>query len=337
MSNIDEDIYCSKQPFDSTFFPVGSANFMDRNKNLLPFLCNLLQYANDETVSPVIVEPPADFDITPFTDFTGLSAVGDPRVSLGETMEATFVNFLPRMITQTEVMQSGGTQVIDNIICNADGVPIRESKTIPILLSLDLTGKNSYQYGAITVPPISATFEELMKPINPTEVTDYVNNYVYTSKKNHIDYFSLFISKYFLSDGWDVSLIAYKTPPIFLVKLDKGSKSIYIKYYTDVQNEVGCALGITSILTHFGTSNVDNRAMIIAIGNTIPDYKYLMENLDKADEWYDYLINNTMSSIEQNFTNIFSNIDSASAYINQNSTMNVPIVSAVDINCNLTI
>jgi hypothetical protein len=334
MSNIDEDIYCIKKPFDSTLFPVGSANFMNRSYNILPFLCNLLQYANDETVSPVIVEP-QEFDITPFTDFTGLTAVGDPRVSLGETMSATFINFLPRMIAQTEVMQSGGTQVIENIICNSDGVPIKESRTIPVLLSLDLTGKKPYQYGALTVPPISATIDELLTPINPTEVTDYVNNYVYNTKKDHITYFSQFLQTYFLSNGWGASLIAYKTPPVFLVKLDKDDKTVYIKYYTDVQNEVGCAIGATSILTHFGTSSVDNREMIIAIGNQIPDYKYLAQAPDKAQEWYEYLINNTMASVDSNYKNIFTNPDKANAYIEKISKLNVPIVSAVNIDCTL--
>jgi hypothetical protein len=332
MSNIDEDIYCSKQPFDSTLFPVGSSNFMDRNFNILPFLCNLLQYANDETVSPVIVEGP-EFDITPFTDFTGLTAVGDPRVSLGQTMSATFINFLPRIIAQTEVMQSGGTQIIENIICNADGVPIKESRTVPVLLSLDLTGQKPYQYGALTVPPISATIEELMIPINPTEVTDYVNNYVYSSKKDHITYFSQFLQTYFLSDGWTASLIAYKTPPIFLVKLDRNDKSVYIKYYNDVQNEVGCTIGQTSILTYFGTSNIENRAMIIAIGSEIPDYKYLLENLDKAQEWYEYLINNTMASVNDSFAKLFTNTQTATSYIAKMEELNVSTVSAVDIDC----
>jgi hypothetical protein len=335
MSNIDEDIYCSKQPFDSTLFPIGSANFMARNKNILPFLCNLLQYANDETVSPVIVEAP-EFDITPFTDFTGLTAVGDPRVSLGETMSATFINFLPRMIAQTEVMQSGGTQVIENIICNADGIPIKESRTIPVLLSLDLTGQKPYQYGALTIPPLSATIEDLMKPINPTEVTDYVNNYVYSLKKDHITYFSQFLQTYFLNNGWEASLISYNMPSVFLVKLDKDTQTIYIKYYTDVQNEVACTIGATSILTHFGTSNVENRAMIIAIGNQIPDYKYLIENPDKGEQWYQYLIDNTMASVDQNFSNLFTNTNAATAYIAKMDALNVPVVSAVDVNCNIS-
>ena len=334
MSDIDQDIYCSKQPFDSTLFPVGSSQYFNRGFNILPFLCNLLQYANDETVSPILVEP-TEFDITPFTDFTGLTAVGDPRVSLGDTLSATFVNFLPRMIVQTEVMQSGGTQVIDNIICNADGVPIKESKTVPILLSLDLTGQKPYQYGALLVPPVSSTFEDLMKPLNPTEVTDFVNNYVYAAKKDHITYFSEFLNKYFISDGWTTSLISYKTPAVFLVKLDKGTKSIYIKYYTDVQNEIACTIGATTILTYLGSSNVENRAMIIAIGNDIPDYKYLMQHSNKSDEWYDYLINNTMASVDDNYTKIFSDPTLANEYIAKMTALNSPVISSVKVDCSL--
>jgi hypothetical protein len=338
MSNIDEDIYCSKQPFDSTLFPVGSANFMDRNYNILPFLCNLLQHANDESVSPVIVEAP-EFDITPFTDFSGLTAVGDPRVSLGETMEATYINFLPRMITQTEVMQAGGTQVIDNIICNYDGVPIKESKTIPILLSLDLTGQKSYQYGAITVPPISATFEDLMKPINPEEVNSFVNDYILKAKKYHADDFIKFINSYFLVNNWTLSLVAFQTPPLFLLKLehytnDIVDNTIYIKYYEDIKDYIGCNLGIDTIQTYINNSGLTTNAMVIAIGNTIPNYKYLMENLDKADEWYQYLLNSTITTVQNHYTDVFSTPEKAAAYMQSYNTVTAPVLSSVDVQCN---
>jgi hypothetical protein len=329
---IDNDIFCTKTPFDPTLFPAGSAKFLDRNYNILPFLCDLLKYANDETVSPVLQEP-TDLDITPFTDFTGLSAVGDPRVPLGEVMEATFIYFLPRMITQTEVLQAGGTQVIDNVICNSDGVPIKQSQTIPILLSLDLSGKKPYQYGALTVPPVSATFEDLMMRIEPDEIKKYVNDYIYNAKKEHITFFVQFINDYFLTKGWVPTLLGYNTPPLFLIKLTKDDKIVYIKYHTDVQNETGCALGINSILTHFGTTNIDNRAMIIALGSEIQDYKKLMQDPDKAQKWYDYLTTTTIATLADNWSNLFTNTSAATAYMARMDQLYVPVTSAVDITC----
>lgn len=329
---IDEDVFCKKTPFDPTLFPVGSARFLDRDFNILPFLCDLLKYANDETVSPVLVEPP-EFDITPYTDFTGLTSVGDPRVSLGETLEATFVHFLPRMITQTEVSQAGGTQVIDNVICNADGVAIIDSQTIPILLSLDLTGNKPYQYGALKVPPVSASFEELMRRIEPDEIRDYVTNYVSDAKKEHVTYFVQFINNYFLVNGWTPTLIAYEKPPIFLVKLNKGEKQVYIKYFTDVKNEVGCGLGLSTITTHFGTTNLENRAMAMALGNDIPNYKKLLEDPDSGEQWYNYLTNVNMSTVTENWANLITNPTSAAAYIARMDALYVPVTSAIEVNC----
>jgi hypothetical protein len=338
MSNyIDEDIYCSTNPFDSTLFPVGSANFLDRTYSVLPFLCDLLKYANDETVSPVIVEAP-EFDISPFTDFTGLTAVGDPRASLGNTLQATFINFLPRIIAQTEIFQSGGTQVIDNIICDAEGQPIKTSSTIPALLSLDLTGKKPYQYGSLLVPPITETLEELLRPIDPQEVIDYVNIYVKSSIDEQVIYFARFITEYFLVNGWSPTLAAYEQPPIFLVKLTKDNEIVYIKYFTDVKHQLGCALGIRSIQTYFGTTTLDDRAMVVALSNDIPNYKYLMlEDPQKTREWYEYLINNTLAKITDNFTTVFSNTATALEYINRMEAITTAnsYVSAVNVDCAL--
>jgi hypothetical protein len=346
MSNIiDQDIFCrtlSSTPLDPTLFPIGSARLLNRNRDILPFLCNLLQYATDENLDPVIVEPPV-FDISPYTDFTGLTGVGDPRVSLGETMSATFINFLPRMITQTEVMQAGGTQVIDNIICTADGMPIRESQTVPILLSLDLTGKKSYKYGALTVPPISSTFEQLMKPINPQEITDFTSEYVKNARAHHADQFINFINTYFTnkSPTWQTSLVAFKYPPLFMVKLDKYtdttfktlSGSVYIKYYYDVKDYIGCNLGINSIQTYISSTGINTNAMVMAIGMEIPDYDYLMNNFNEAQAWYEHLSNTSFSSLLQDYTNIFSDFNKASAYVASHISTTTPIISSIDVNC----
>ena len=171
MNNVDPNLIdpsCITGPNLSSY-PIGSAQHLDPNYNILPFLCDLLTMATDPNATGLFTNPVTPFDITPFTNFSALTAVGDPRVSLGEAMTQTYINFLPRMITQTEVRQAGGSQVIDNYICTADGTPIKQSQTSHALLSLDLTGQKAYQYGAITVPPVSATFEELMKPIDPKE------------------------------------------------------------------------------------------------------------------------------------------------------------------------
>ena len=340
MSNyIDEDIFCTTSPLDSTLFPVGTANFLDRNYNVLPFLCDLLKHANDETISPVLVEPP-DFDITPYTDYSGLTGVGDPRVSLGSTLEAGMINFLPRMITQLEVAQAGGTQVIDNVICDAEGQPIRKSSTIAALLSLDLTGNKPYQYGSFTIPPITQTVEELLRPIEPQEVIDYVTEYIKVGKEEHVLYFARFITEYFLVNGWAPTLIAYEQPSIFLVKLVKDNQVTYIKYFPDVKHQVGCALGIRSIQTYINTASLEDRAMVTALSNDIPNYKFLMlEAPEKTRAWYEYLITFNVANINDNFTTMFSNTATALAYINSldttTATATVSSLSTVQVDCSL--
>jgi hypothetical protein len=338
MSNyIDEDIFCTTSPLDSTLFPVGSANLFDRNYSVLPFLCDLLKHANDETISPVLVEAP-EFDITPFTDYTGLTGVGDPRASLGATLESTLINFLPRMIAQTEVFQSGGTQVIDNVICDSEGQPVRNSTTIPALLSLDLTGNKPYQYGSLSIPPITQTIEELLRPIEPQEVIDYVTEYIKAGKEEQVIYFARFITEYFLVNGWVPTLIAYDQPSIFLVKLVKDNQVTYIKYFPDIKHQVGCALGIRSIETYINTTSLEDRAMVTALSNDIPNYKFLMlESPEKTRAWYEYLISFNVVNISDNFTTMFSNTATALAYINSldTATATVSSLSTVQVDCSL--
>jgi hypothetical protein len=298
-----------------SLFPVGTANHLDINYNILPFLCDLLKATTDNNVSPVLTDPPAPFDISPFTDFTALTAVGDPRVSLGETMTQTYIYFLPRVITQTEVRQSGGTQVIDNYICNGDGVPIKKTITGPILLSLDLTGKKPYKYGSITVPPISSTYEDLMKIIYPEEVTDFVKSYVSGAKEVHAEYFVDFIKTY-LSDWTVTSLDVFQLTRFIAVNLKKGNDVIYLKYYYDVANKVGCLLGLQQLnyfIQYTAPSSLNQAASYSSI---IPDYKKLMQNPTDALKFKELVLDNYKVTPDDIYTNIFANTAKAIAYFN---------------------
>jgi hypothetical protein len=305
----------SSNGLNSSFFPVGSAQHLDLNYNILPFLCELLKASTDDSVSPVLTEPPAEFDLTPFTDFTPLTAVGDPRVSLGETMTQTYIYFLPRVIAQTEVRQAGGTQLIDNFICTADGTPIKESKSIPVLL--DLVDGKPYQYGAITVPPISATFQELMRIIDPQEVRDYVEFYINSRRISYADDFASFIKKYF--PDWTVdSIDVFKLSKYLIVNLKKADKTVYIKYYEDVANKVACLLGLDKINYYLNYQTPTSMGAAAAHGSQIPDYKILMKdgNETKAQNWKNKILNNYSSTPEQLYTSILANSASAIAYFN---------------------
>lgn len=315
-NNINKDPYCNSPLLNPSLFPVGSATFLDPNYNILPYLCQLLQVANDETVNPVLVEPP-EFDITPFTDFSGLDSVGDPRVSLGLTISATLIYFLPRMITQTELLQSGGSQIIDNYICDQDGKPIKESKILPALLSLDLSGNKPFKYGALEIPPITVALEDLLKPITPEEVTGFVSNYVQNSRANNSKYFIRFLNTWFLADSrWKASLHAYLEGSFFFVKLEfydnpnssNYQKSLYIKYFEDQKHELGCALNLNEIIYHKGDL-FGNTALSKAMSAPIFDYKTVMSlPLSEQQIFYNNLINNfiTIRSQEIALQNLFN-------------------------------
>jgi hypothetical protein len=312
--NINTDPYCNNPLLDPSLFPVGSATFLDPNYNILPYLCQLLQVANDETINPVLATPP-EFDITPFTDFNGLASVGDPRASLGLSISATLINFLPRMITQTEVLQSGGSQIIENYICDPDGQPIKESKILPALFSL--SANQPFRYGALEIPPINLSLEELLRPINPEEVRNFVSNFVKNSRSNYSNYFLRFLNTWFLFDRrWKPSLHIYGSGGFFFVKLEfyenlsnsEYQKSLYLKYYEDQAHELGCKLGLTEIIYH--TENVfGNNALSKGLSAPIFNYeKILSESLDEQQQFYNMLMNTflTLKSEESSLQNLFN-------------------------------
>jgi hypothetical protein len=342
MSNLDNllDPNCTTTALNPTLFPVGTAQHMDINYNIFPFLCDLLKATTDNNFNPILADNTTPFDLTPYTDFSTLNAIGDPRVSLGETMTQTYVNFLPRVITQTEVRQNGGTQVIDNYICNADGVPIKKSETIPILLSLDLTGKTSYKYGAITIPPLSATYEQLMEPINPNEVIEFVKKYVDSSKIEHADFFVNFINKYY--NGWSASVSVYKTLKYIIVTLTKEDKTVYLKYYEDVANKVACLLGLNELKYILNFETYKNMAYSNASNSKIVDYKTLMEGTE-SDKYYSTVMPIYTTTPDMEYTTLFaattsnntskviSYLDEMAAMVKQSATTTTVSISTVPV------
>lgn len=331
MSDINTDPYCNSPLLDPSLFPVGSATFLDPNYNVLPYLCQLLQVANDETVNPVLVEPP-EFDITPFTDFSGLANVGDPRVSLGVTLSATLIYFLPRMISQTELLQSGGSQVINNFVCDQDGNPIKESITIPALLSL--SANNVYKYGALDIPPITLSLEELLKPITPEEIKNFVSTYISGMRTNNSEYFLKFLNTWFLYDErWKPSLHMYLNGGFLFVKLEYYNnvndanyyKSLYLKYYEDQKNVIGCALNISNIIYHTG-SFFGSTTLSKAVGAPIFDYQEILSRpLEEQQNFYNTIVNSfaTLRSEEISLQNLFN----PSLSINQSGTIYASLTS----------
>jgi hypothetical protein len=332
MINIDPNLIdptCVDGGLNPTLFPVGTAQHFNINYNIIPFLCDLLKATTDPNATGILVPPPSAFDISPFTDFTSLTGIGDPRVSLGETLIQSFIKFMPKIIVQSEVRQNGGTQVIDNYICTSDGTPIKESNTVPILLSIDLTGKNPYQYGAITIPPITSTFEELMQPLLPEHIDTFVNEYISNKKSLHVNDFVNFIYQYF--KDWSRSIYTYNSSTKLLIVLEKNTTKVYLKYYPDVINELANLLSISQINQIIGSGNSpSNLAIQLALTSIVPDYMQIMSNTSASEQYYQTVMAQYSTTPEKEYTNILAN--SAMAIAHFSSTYGNSVINKISLN-----
>lgn len=173
-------------------------------------------YVNDDGT------PYTQFDYTQtIPDFSVLSAIGDPRFSLGHMLSAAIDEFVPRIELYTEVLQAGGCQIIDEYICNADGVPIKRT--------------------------ISKCPESLktLEPLQPQEVVDFVTN-KYNEKINEdILAFTDNVKKEYIDNGYVVRLITIKGMDYnFFAEAKKGKETKYLKYYSTDKEEVSRVLNI---------------------------------------------------------------------------------------------
>ena len=292
--NIDDEFYClpnvnTTTPLNSSFFPVGSAVF-DPKFDILPFLCELLTVATNDSIDPVL-KMPDDYDVSKHLNFTSLLKVGDPRYSDGAVLSAAFINFLPRMITQIEVKAAGGTQIINNFICDSDGNPIKESTTLPILTTVGTGGVNLYGFDI----PSGLNETDLMKKLTVDEVYSFVKTHIATSITENADYFIAYLQKYYPNSTYIYSLHAFKNPPFFYVQIDHTDKngdinnSTYIKYHPDAQDYVATQMVKIGILPITATIDIrivpkfDNNVIAKLFSKVIPDYKTLMSNQDAAD------------------------------------------------------
>jgi hypothetical protein len=236
MNNIPTaDPICDVTKLNPAFFPMGSA-VTDPNFNILPFLCNLLQHATDESIDPVLI-PPTPYDISPHINFTALTAIGDHRFSDGDLLNIAFANFLPKLVTQVEVKQAGGTQIINNYICDSDGNPIKQSQVAPILTTVGNGNINLFGYN---IPPI-ADANELLKPFKAEDVLAVINNAIISGSNRDADAFCEYLQLYYPKDQWNAKLFAFPRPQFFYVELDYAKDSsiaIYLKYHPEMQSYV---------------------------------------------------------------------------------------------------
>jgi hypothetical protein len=126
MNDIIEE-FCKRQLLNSTLFLDNSAKILDPNFDTKGFLCEVLKLTDVPNINPVFQTGTVG-NLPTQTDYSGMDA-GDVRAPLGSVLNAAFAYFMPRNIIYTESLKYGGTQVINDVICDKDGNPARVSTT----------------------------------------------------------------------------------------------------------------------------------------------------------------------------------------------------------------
>lgn len=205
--------------------------------DITPYLCQLLKLANVPNIDPVVrIENENGFDYEHFLDsyFAQLSAIGaNERVNFGEVWKAVSLEFLPRAFTQLEIAQTGGCQVINNYICNAEGVKIQQASS---------TCKEGEQY---------------LKPITAQELQTFINSYIQVKYNNHSDGIISYIKREFINKGWTIKLIFYEKVYLFLIEASRTvttkdangndisyTEKKFTKYYYDQREYISQKLNI---------------------------------------------------------------------------------------------
>jgi hypothetical protein len=231
----------------TTFYQsITSNNPLDRSK----YLCTILGLAKDANVDPALTSPEQlesnmiDFYNSQQPDYEAFQNIGDSRITLGETLSATYGRYVPRANLINEIQRVGGCQIIENYICTADGVPIQEVTT--------------------NCEGIDTT------PIQTEEIVGFVLTYINNGIINDADAFVNFIKTNYISNGWAVTLHTFPSDLLFFARATKGSEIVYLRYYGDQKDYVSTALNIK--ITTFNTSDLIVSTSAIDTQNNIDNF-----------------------------------------------------------------
>ncbi len=237
---------------------IDTSKFPDPNKintkaDYDAWVNEVLPHAGNLNIDPILTDPGEVNQYDTMPDFFALSAVGDPRFSMGHAMVSAISVFMPRIQLYQEVKSAGGCQVIENFICNSDGVPIKELST----------------------PCPAGTSIEIIKP---EEVVNFVLGTIYGNIHKDILAFVNYIQFNFISKGYTCVLYKFlNIEAFFLVELKKDNDLVYLKYYYQDAETVSDLLNIG--ITYFDltadpikTATFMTPAMIAAMSTPTPVY-----------------------------------------------------------------
>jgi hypothetical protein len=281
-------------PVDITLeYPDSSLGYEELNPNSNPhFLPNpnpalgkLMAKVENEEYDGIQQRPSETIDYRSLMpDLNAMSMIGDPRWSLGCAMQSVLQEFMPKVDAYKEMLENLGTQVVDDCICNDDGVKI--AKASPTLIKVSAEAASSNQ--PITLPTTA-------------DISSFFESQKESAFRNHADAFINYINKCFPLDTWPIREAFFVAVGFFFIKISKSSNTIlmtstgpvnpdgtavstspplsaedtsnkFFRYYPDQKDYVCEQLGIPLVnLEVFTVAMANHRAAADLIKN-IPDY-----------------------------------------------------------------
>jgi hypothetical protein len=179
---------------------------------MIPYLCQLLKVADIADVDPaVIIQNEENFDFNTYLDtfYKQLSSMDEGRVNFYEVWQELSTTIVPRALTQIELAQSGGCQIIDGFICNSDGVKIKEKTSV--------CDENS----------------DYRSPITYDQITNTVTTFMDRKKNDHADDLIEHIKTNYINNGWSIELIYLKNFYSFFIRAIKNKHAQFFRYFLD--------------------------------------------------------------------------------------------------------
>jgi hypothetical protein len=222
-----DDFNCSKDSTNDTIFAnITSANF--DLKSFESFLCEVSKLTNPD--NPFVYDATTLKDLQEaydpvngvdfeklYIDLDSFYSVGDPRISIGVVLSSVITEIFPSALLQIELNRSGGCQILDNYICDSDGVKIKK---------VQIVCPEDYKFESITSENIVSKTLEIID----------------TGLLSHAEKFSNFL-KDKEKNGWTLSLHYYTNFYLFYARLQKENSVEYYKYYQDTKLDVSKLVG----------------------------------------------------------------------------------------------
>jgi len=150
---------CKQKIINSSLFKSNSASLYDPNFDYNGFLCDVVKLINIPGLDPVLNKDDREPFYTQSQDFSLLSNVGDPRMPMGLFLSAAYVNFIPINLVRIESQSFISTQIIDGVICDKDGKPVK-AQISNSYAKKSSTEKETFVRGLLDDPDFKAVYPQ---------------------------------------------------------------------------------------------------------------------------------------------------------------------------------